>query len=57
MFKRFWRVGARTQNKANVTLQQLDTSEAKLSLILCVITINWQLNTNVITTLKFSDLN
>lgn len=57
MFKRFWTEGARAQNKANVTLQQLDTSEAKLSLILCAITINWQLNTNVITTLKFIDLN
>lgn len=57
MFKRLWTAGARSKSKANVTLQQLDISDTKLTLILfSVITINQQLSVNNLTTPKFCDL-
>jgi len=57
MVKKLWTAGAISKSKANVTLQQLDINDTKLTLMLfSVITINWQLSTSNITTPKFCDL-
>lgn len=53
MFKRLWTAEARSKSKPNVTLQQLDIRDTKLTLmVFSVIIINWQLSTNSLTTTR-----